>query len=150
FHFILTLEIIFLIGQSITITATTTNWRCLFFPILNAKQDVVRIGIFLFYIICVIARYELNLMALCHFHQTLIYSLFILLIVAHDFYIKIFTKLFFPPQQCFFSLIFSYVQYLRRNFSINTTRQDDYIFLIFFDYIPIYARHVIKPGSIGN
>src|SRR5690606_14681732 len=96
-HFVLTFEIIFLVRQTVTIAAASANGRCLLFAIFYAEQNIVGVGVFLLNIIGVVAGHNFHIVALRHFNKHAIYALFVLLVVAHNFHIKIFAKLILPP-----------------------------------------------------
>src|SRR6218665_811620 len=107
FHFFSRLEIIFLVSQSITVTTSTAYWGRLFFTIAHAQQNIVGVRIFLIYIENVVGGNGFYVMLLCKSNQRAVHAVFIFLIVAHQFEIEIICKLFFPPNQCFFGLVFT-------------------------------------------
>ena len=101
---------------------TATDWRCLLFTILYAQQNIVGVCVFFLNIIGVITGYDFYVVALRHFDQNIIYTFFVLLVVAHNFHIKVIAKHFLPPKQGFLGLVFAYVQNLSGHFPIKASR----------------------------
>ena len=108
------------------------------------------IGIFLSPVISVIGSNQFYIMLFGKFNQNRVYSVFIFLVVSHQFYIEILSKFLFPPQQSFFSLLFTNIQDLTRHFSIKVPGKHDHIFFIFFDDFLVYTRHIIETVGVSH
>src|SRR5690606_30695206 len=110
----------------------------------------MRMGIRLVDVIGIIRTDYLDLMFFSQLDQGVIHPIFILLTMSHQFYIEIFAKLFFPPNQGFLSLGFTNVQDLTRYLTIQVTRQNDQIFFIAFDSFFVDSWHIIESFSISH
>src|SRR5690606_17622515 len=101
-------------------------------------------------VIGIIRSDNLDLMFFCQLDQGIIHPVFVFLTMSHQFYIEIFAKLFFPPNQGFLSLGFTNVQDLTRYLTIQVTRQNDQIFFIAFDSFFVDSWHIIEAFSISH
>ena len=88
-------------------------------------------------------------MLFCEIYKALIGSVFVFLTVPHDFNIEVFSKLFLPPQQCFFGLFFSEIQDFRRNLAVEIAGKHNESFFISLYNFTINPRHIVKPFRIG-
>ena len=82
-------------------------------------------------------------------NKTLIYTIFIFLLMTHYFEIEVCTKLIFPPNKCFFSLSLTLVQDFRGDFSLKISRKYNEIFLVGFYEFAVNAGDVIKTFCIS-
>ena len=98
----------------------------------------------------VVGRYQLYIMFFRKLDQSLIHTIFIFLTVTHHLDIQVVAKSFFPPQQGFFSLFFTYIQHLAWDFSIQVTGEHDDIFFIALNNLAVYTRHVVKTIGVGE
>ena len=119
-HFGSSFEIILVVRHPETIATTAPNRCFLLFAIFHTQQNIVRIGIFFMEIKGIVGSNEFHPVFLRKLYKGFVYAVFVFLVVAHYLQIEVLAKLLFPPQECFFGLLGTDIQYFRRNFAIHT------------------------------
>ena len=108
------------------------------------------VGFLFFNIIGVVGRNEWNTVFLRPLDKNRICSVFIFLAMSHEFDVQIIPKLLLPPEQGFFCLWVSHIQYFGGNFSIHVTSEHYKIVLELQDDLFIYPRDIIESIRIGQ
>ena len=106
------------------------------------------LGIFFIYVIRIVTRNQFNLVFLRETHQRSINTVFVLLPMSHNLNIQVVTKLLFPPNQSFFGLRFTNIQYQTRHFTIKVPSEHHDIFFVLLNCFLINPRNIIHSFSI--